>query len=77
MKPFDGVLFKSVQRDGGTNIVLFPKLNAFLMAYVDNGFSKLFSTKSIKYRHSERKLHLVDGEVKIDFGFFGDSDYDL
>jgi hypothetical protein len=65
-KPFDGILFKSVQRSGGTNIVLFPDVqNVFPLAYVDASFT-LFSTESIQYTHEQKYVSLIEGEVYID-----------
>lgn len=59
-RSFDGVLFASVQRAGGTNIVLFPDkglltdqpADAFGLRYVEKSL-KLMSTTSIRYRHQE------------------------
>ncbi len=70
-KPLNGILFKSVQKDGGTNIVLFPTRNAFPITYVEKSF-KLFSTKSIKYKHQEKKVHLVKGEIEFAYDLFDD-----
>jgi hypothetical protein len=65
-QPFDGVLFKSVQRSGGINIVLFPNGdNLFQLAYVDESF-QLFSTKSIQYEHKKRYVGETDGDIWID-----------
>jgi hypothetical protein len=71
-EPFDGILFKSVQRAGGTNIVLFPERrtvaspgeNMFPLSYVDESF-KLFSTKKIRYTHEERHLFEYKGKVTL------------
>ena len=80
-KPFDGILFKSVQRAGGVNVVLFPDPgspdesvnNAFPLSYVD-GSIKLFSTRSIQYQHTQRHAHLLDGEVSIYCDLFDEPD---
>ncbi len=69
-EPFDGVLFKSVQRAGGVNVVLFPERNVkmtpgnntFPIEYVSDSF-KLFSTEAINYKHRERRLREDDGKV--------------
>ncbi len=66
---FDGVLFKSVQRDGGTNIVLFQNgEDGFPLTYVDESF-ELFSTSSVEYEHRKRYVgKYEDGEVWIGYG---------
>jgi hypothetical protein len=66
-KPFDGILFRSVQRAEGINTVLFPDpTGAFPISYVDKSF-KLFRTTSIKYTHDEKDVSLMDnGEVWVD-----------
>ena len=67
-EPFDGLLYKSVQRKGGTNIVLFPRPksetdNAFPVAYVSDSV-KFFRTRTITYEHDEIRLGLMDdGEI--------------
>lgn len=67
-EPFDGLLYKSVQRKGGTNIVLFPRPksetdNAFSVAYVSDSV-KFFRTRTITYEHDEIRLGLMnDGEI--------------
>jgi len=67
--PFDGILFKSAQRSGGTNVVLFPNiLREFPVTYVDESF-KLFSTKFIDYKHAEGDVYLLDDELFISRGF--------
>lgn len=83
-EPFDGILFKSVQRAEGTNVVLFSERraasdekNTFPVEYVDKSL-KLFSTKQIQYKHRERRLYEVaPGEVSPydpeDYGFFDDT----
>lgn len=65
--PFDGILFESVQRAGGTNVVVFPDphlvvetvTDAFPLIYVD-GSVKLFTTELIQYRHRERDVNCRD-----------------
>jgi hypothetical protein len=55
-QPFDGILFESVQRDNGINIVLFPDAaGRFPLSYVDRSV-KLYSTDSIVYTNSEHFL---------------------
>jgi hypothetical protein len=68
-EPFDGIMFKSVQRDGGVNVVLFPERDqtalgrtAFPIDYVAGSF-KLFATEAIQYKHRERQLLEDDGKV--------------
>jgi len=73
-EPFDGVLFESVQRAEGTNVVLFPGLdfasdldaNSFPLEYVD-GSIKVFSTEMVEYRHRERRVYLADGKVSMNY----------
>lgn len=62
---FDGVMFASVQKAGGTNIVLFPDAavlvgDAFPLEYID-GSIKMFSTHSIEYSHKERSVGIYRG----------------
>jgi hypothetical protein len=60
-QPFDGILFDSVQREKGTNIVLFPDVDGgFPLSYVDKSVT-LYSTRSIEYAHSQIHVHLMDG----------------
>ena len=66
-EPFDGLLYKSVQRKAGTNIVLFPKPkgetdNAFPVVYVTDSV-KFFQTTTINYEHDEIDLGMMDGEI--------------
>ena len=66
-EPFDGLLYKSVQRKGGTNIVLFPKPkdetdNAFPVVYVTDSV-KFFHTTTINYEHDEIDMGMMDGEI--------------
>jgi hypothetical protein len=72
-QPFDGILFDSVQRAKGTNIVLFPRANGdFPLSYVE-GSVALYATRSIEYVHNERYVHLMeDGEIWFDWD--GDDD---
>lgn len=66
-QPFDGILYDSVQRDKGTNIVLFPGIDGdFALSYVDKSVT-LYSTRSIEYAHSQLYVHLMDdGEIWFD-----------
>lgn len=75
-KPFDGVLFSSVQHAGGVNIVLFPErglltdepADAFRVKYVDNTI-RLVSTSAIRYSHQELEVTIDgDGELWVDDG---------
>jgi hypothetical protein len=78
-EPFDGILFKSVQRDGGTNVVLFPERkqeatpghSKFPVSYVDGSF-KLFSTKTINYEHDQQRLSIDNGKVSVRYDEFFD-----
>ena len=73
-KPFDGILFRSVQRAEGVNAVLFPDpTGAFPIGYVDKSF-KLFTTTSIKYTHREEDVGLTDdGEIWVHTETYDDS----
>lgn len=68
---FDGILFDSVQRRQGTNMVLFPDVQGgFPLSYVDESIS-LYSTSSIEYSHDRVYVRLMDdGEV------YSDRDYE-
>jgi hypothetical protein len=61
---FDGVLFDSVQRRQGTNLVLFAGVDGqFPLAYVEDSI-RVYSTASIEYSHDRIYVHLMeDGEV--------------
>lgn len=72
-QPFDGILFASVQRANGTNVVLFPDrelltdrvADSFHVEYVE-GSIRLFGTTAIKYKHSEIDVIVgSDGEPWI------------
>lgn len=69
-EPFDGIFFKSAQRAGGTNVVLFSdrnrqdaSKNKFPLKYAPKSL-KLFSTKEIQYKHSEKHFVEAGGEIK-------------
>jgi hypothetical protein len=64
--PFDGIVFDSVQRKDGKNIVLFPDVEGvFPLSYVDNSVT-LYSTRSIEYVHEEQFVLLTrDGEILV------------
>jgi hypothetical protein len=74
---FDGVLLKSVQRSGGTNIALFQNGDdGFPLKYVDESF-KLFSTSSVEYNHRKQYVGKhEDGEVWIGYDYDGWDDED-
>jgi hypothetical protein len=76
---FDGILFKSVQRAEGTNVVLFAERHegeqndgqgkprgerAFPITYVDKSL-QLFSTEEIKYKHRQWRLIKRNGTVNV------------
>jgi hypothetical protein len=74
--PLDGVIFDSVQRSGGKNIVLFSQYGrgellqddyskCFPIAYVD-GSVQLFKTKEIKYGPEKVALIEVGGKYQAD-----------
>lgn len=71
--PFDGILFDSVQQQGGTNIVLFAStLGEFPVEYVD-GTLRVFRTESINYQHSEGHMSERGDSVRV-VGFAMPSD---
>ena len=72
-QPFDGILFQSVQREGGTNVVLFadPTSKAFPLTYIDASVS-LFATDDIKYTHRKQDVRVTNGKAQI----LHDQDYD-
>jgi len=59
-EPFDGIMFKSVQREGGANVVLFGAKRSFPLEYVDQSL-KLFATQAVQYTHRERRYYILDG----------------
>ena len=64
--PFDGILFKSVQRSDGTNIVLFPNSeNVFPLDYVQDSFA-LFSTTSIEYTHKKEYVNRIEEDIYVE-----------
>jgi RES domain-containing protein len=87
---FDGILFKSVQRAEGTNVVLFAERDegeqgdrqdktrcerSFPITYIDKSF-ELFSTEEIKYKHRQRRLMKQNGEVVVSYEDEYDDLYD-
>jgi RES domain len=70
-RPVDGILFRSVQRKGGVNVVLFPKNAAvenaatFPLNYVAKSF-KVYSTQGISYDHSEKPVGEWKRPVAVD-----------
>ena len=63
--PFDGILFDSVQRKGGTNIVVFSSADGeFPVSYVDESV-RAFRTDVVQYGHSERRLPGPDASDRI------------
>lgn len=80
-KNFDGLLFTSTQRKGGTNIVLFPKrysdedkmLERFSLR-VAKKTAKLYRTRGIEYDMEELKyVSLRGGEIHV-YSLHGDDD---
>jgi hypothetical protein len=63
-RPFEGILFESAQRSGGTNVVLFPDAKGeFSLSYVQGSF-QLCETLSIEYEHKTISVHRgADGIV--------------
>ena len=68
---FDGLLFGSTQRTGGTNVVLFPKrysnddvLTRFSVAFA-KGSATPYRTKGIQYTHEELRFYEANGEVRV------------
>lgn len=77
-EPFDGILFKSAQHKGGTNVVLFadPTSKAFPLAYVHASVS-LFATDDIKYTHRKKDVIMTDGKASIHHDQDDDSNDDF
>lgn len=78
--PFDGVLFSSVQRDKGVNIVVFPQPSrdelgkpSFPLSYVADSI-KVFSTRAITYAHHEIHKRLEGDVVVQEYDPLEDSD---
>ena len=74
-QPFDGILFESVQRSKGTNIVLFAAVaGEFPLSYVAESIT-VYSTRSIRYEHDEIYVRLMDdGEVYFDRNYEDEED---
>ncbi|MGD0293523.1 MAG: RES family NAD+ phosphorylase [Terracidiphilus sp.] len=74
-KPFDGVLYDSVQCEGGKNIALFAQLQeeapAFPIAYIEGSLT-IQKTTSIKYEH-EKVRYDFDGKKAHRLTNFADS----
>jgi hypothetical protein len=72
--PLDGILFRSVQRKDGVNIVLFAKSDGdgktsssrFPLKYVSDSF-KVYSTEAITYTHSEKRVIQWDETVYFEY----------
>lgn len=67
--PMDGVVYSSVQQQGGMNLVLFRRLGmeGFPVAYVDESL-KLFTTTAIRYSHQEvSDMNYGTGDHEEDF----------
>ncbi|AYQ27471.1 MULTISPECIES: RES family NAD+ phosphorylase [unclassified Polaromonas] len=69
--PFDGILFKSTQKNEGVNLVIFPQKKDWLdpttqqkfgIDYVEDSI-KLYKTQSVAYIHSEVSVFLDSGDV--------------
>jgi hypothetical protein len=70
---FDGVIFASVQKQNGKNVVIFPNTSSYEVAnfgfplkYVDDSI-KLFSTHSVKYTNKKHHVSVTDGTPYIHF----------
>lgn len=69
---FDGLLFTSTQREGGTNVVLFPKqgggddnmLDRFSLKYVKDS-AGLYQTKKIEYDIPKLDFFFIDDKVHL------------
>lgn len=61
----DGILFSSVQRQDGVNIVLFPVSGEkFPIEYVNDSI-QLFKTKSVSYEHSPHGIYKLDDDIRV------------
>jgi hypothetical protein len=74
-QPFSGILFESVQRREGTNIVLFATAaGEFPLSYVAESVT-VYSTRSIEYNHHRIYVSLMDdGEVYFDRDYDDEED---
>jgi hypothetical protein len=66
-EPFDGLLYKSAQKAGGTNVVLFPRPtgdaeNVFPVVYVADT-ARIFRTTAIQYEHDPLDLAIHNGDL--------------
>ena len=77
MQPFDGVLFASAQRNAGTNLVLFAKMNdgkpTFPVNYQEKSIA-VHETVHIEYEHVERRYCQTEDGVEPDWIFWEDPD---
>jgi hypothetical protein len=79
--PLDGILFRSVQRKDGVNVVLFAKsegdgktsASRFPLRYVDDSF-KVYATEAIEYKHSEKRV--IEWDETVCFEYEQDEWYD-
>jgi hypothetical protein len=78
-KSFDGLLFRSTQRENGTNVVLFPKKYAdpdsllirFSLRFIAKT-ERIHRTRGIEYDTQElRHLKMDDGEIHV-YGLYDD-----
>jgi hypothetical protein len=73
--PLDGILFQSVQRKDGVNLVLFAKLptpaNPFPLNYVARSF-RVYATQGITYEHFEKRVYEYGGDVSFEHEYDGD-----
>lgn len=64
-QPFDGILFDSVQHQGGTNVVLFPSTSGeFPVKYVGDSL-RVFRTEAINYQHAEGRVVEHGDNVRV------------
>ena len=75
--PLDGILFQSVQRKDGTNVVLFAKLptpaNPFPLNYVDKSF-RVYATRGITYEQVEKRVYEHEGEASFEYEYDDDGE---
>lgn len=64
-EPVHGIIFKSVQREGGKNIVLFPDFDGnFPVEYLQKSLS-VFQTVAVEHKNTERLLYEFEGKIHL------------
>ncbi|MFD1044084.1 RES family NAD+ phosphorylase [Pseudoxanthomonas kaohsiungensis] len=72
---FDGIIFESVQKRGGANIVLFRGASDFPVSYRDNSVS-FYSVSAMQYTHTkEAYFEKSDGSILFHFEGYDDLEW--